>query len=71
MIVDKESPPGAWADELRAAPWGYGQSQAKKVEVALNNVHKAGLWEEYKVIHMELNLLKTELELYRNAKSKS
>jgi hypothetical protein len=68
MIVDKESPPGAWADELRAAPWGYGQTQAKKVEVALNNVHKAGLWDEYKVIQMELNILKTELELLRNAR---
>jgi hypothetical protein len=71
MTVDRESPPGAWAEELRAAPWGYGQSQAKKVEVALNNVHKAGLWEEYKVINMELNLLKTELELLRNGKAKS
>jgi len=68
MIVDKESPPGAWADELRAAPWGYGQSQAKKVEVALNNVQKAGLWDEYRVIHMELNILKAELELLRNAR---
>ena len=68
MIVDKEYPPGAWADELRAAPWGYGQSQAKKVEVALNNVQKAGLWDEYRVIHMELNILKAELELLRNAR---
>ena len=68
MIVDKESPPGAWADELRAAPWGYGQSQAKKVEIALNNVQKAGLWDEYRVIHMELNILKAELELLRNAR---
>jgi hypothetical protein len=46
----------------------YGQTQAKKVEVALNNVHKAGLWDEYKVIQMELNILKTELELLRNAR---
>jgi hypothetical protein len=68
MIVDKESPPGAWADELRAAPWGYGQSQAKKVEIALNNVRKAGLWDEHQVIHMELNILKAELELLRNAR---
>jgi hypothetical protein len=68
MIVDNESPAGAWADELKAAPWGYGQSQAKKVEVALNNVQKAGLWDEYRVIHMELNILKAELELLRNVR---
>jgi len=34
----------------------------------LNNVHKAGLWDEYKVIQMELNILKTELELLRNGR---
>jgi len=68
MTIDKESPPGAWAEELKAAPWGYGQSQAKKVDVALTNVYRAGLYEEHRVIQMELNILKTELELLRNVR---
>jgi hypothetical protein len=68
MNIDRESPPGAWAEELKAAPWGYGQSQAKKVEVALANVYRAGLYEEHRTIQMELNILKTELELLRNAR---
>lgn len=68
MTIDKDSPPGAWAEEMKAAPWGYGQSQAKKVEGALLNVYRAGLYEEHRTIQLELNILKTELELLRNAR---
>ena len=61
-IVDDESPPGAWKDEMKAAPWGYGQSQAKNVEQALNNVRKAGLWEEARVLSLEIKTLQMEIE---------
>lgn len=61
-IVDDESPPGAWKEEMKAAPWGYGQSQLKKVEEALNNVRKAGLWDEARILALEIKTLQMELE---------
>lgn len=68
MPVDNISPPGAWAEELKAAPWGYGQSQHKQVEQALVNMRRAGLFDEASIISLELNTLKNELELLRNAR---
>jgi hypothetical protein len=67
-IVDDESPPGAWKDEMKAAPWGYGQSQLKKVQEALNNIRKAGLWEEAKILHIEIRVLQMEVEDLRSFK---
>lgn len=61
-IVDDESPPGAWKEEMKAAPWGYGQSQAKNVETALNNVRKAGLWDEARILSLEIRTLRMEIE---------
>ena len=65
VIVDDQSPPGAWKDELKAAPWGYGQSQQKRVERSLENIRRAGLFDEATVLSLELNTLKTELESLR------
>ena len=62
---DNKSPPGAWKEEMKAAPWGYGQSQQKQVEQALNNIRRAGLFDEATVITLELNTLKSELEALR------
>lgn len=67
-VVDNESPPGSWANEMKAAPWGYGQSQAKNVETALNNVRKAGLWEEAKILALEIKTLQMEVEDLRSLK---
>lgn len=61
-IVDDESPPGAWKEEMKAAPWGYGQSQLKQVEEALNNVRKAGLWDEARILSLEIRTLRMEIE---------
>ena len=65
VTTDNISPPGAWKNEMRAAPWGYGQSQQRQVEQALNNIRRAGLSEEAIVISLELNTLKNELEALR------
>jgi len=67
-IVDNESPPGAWRDEMKAAPWGYGQSQAKNVEQALNNVRKLGLWEEANILALEIKTLQMEVDDLRSFK---
>ena len=65
VTYDDKSPPGAWKSEMSAAPWGYGQSQQKQVDQALNNIRRAGLFDEATVITLELNTLKSELEALR------
>ncbi len=67
MTIDNQSPPGAWKEEMSAAPWGYGQSQQKRVERSLENIRRAGLFDEATVLLLELNTLKTELELLRKS----
>ena len=62
MTIDDKSPPGAWGNEMKAAPWAYGQSQAKNVEQALNNVRKAGLWDEARILSLEIRTLQAEIE---------
>ena len=65
ITYDDKSPPGAWKEEMKAAPWGYGQTQQKQVDQALNNIRRAGLFNEATVITLELNTLKSELEALR------
>jgi hypothetical protein len=67
VTIDNQSPPGAWKEEMSAAPWGYGQSQQKRVERSLENIRRAGLFDEATVLLLELNTLKTELELLRKS----
>jgi hypothetical protein len=50
---------------MNAAPWGYGQSQQKLLERSLENIRRAGLFNEATVISLEINTLKTELEALR------
>lgn len=68
MTIDDKSPPGAWANEMRAAPWGYGQSQVKNVEQALNLIRRAGLWEEARILALEIKTLKMEVDDLRSFK---
>jgi 23S rRNA G2445 N2-methylase RlmL len=65
VTYDDKSPPGAWKEEMKAAPWGYGQTQQQQIERALQNIRRAGLSDEATVITLELNTFKTEVELLR------
>jgi hypothetical protein len=65
VTYDDKSPPGAWKDEMKAAPWGYGQTQQQQIERALQNIRRAGLSDEATAILLELNTLKGELEALR------
>lgn len=65
VTYDDKSPPGAWKEEMKAAPWGYGQTQQQQIDRALQNIRRAGLSDEATVITLELNTLKTELEALR------
>ena len=60
--TDNESPPGAWDNELRAAPWGYGQRKKLNVEEALWNVRKSGLTFEANILAAEIAGLRAEIE---------
>ena len=61
MTIDNESPAGAWANELKAAPWGYGQSHNQRVENALDSIRMRGLWSEASILAAEINSLKAEI----------
>ena len=65
ITYDDKSPPGAWKDEMKAAPWGYGQTQQQQIDRALQSIRRAGLSEEATVISLELTTLKNELEALR------
>lgn len=67
MTIDDVSPPGAWKDEMKAAPWGYGQAQHKKVEDALSALRMRGLWSEASILSLEIKTLRDELESLRNS----
>ena len=58
MTIDNESPAGAWANELKAAPWGYGQQRSLTVEQALASVRMRGLWHEAAILANEINQLR-------------
>lgn len=59
MTIDKDSPPGAWAEEMARMPWRY--SQQVKVDEALAAMRRAGLQLEAQVLAQELNVLRAEL----------
>ena len=68
MIIDDQSPPGAWKNEMAAAPWGYGQSQRQQVHGALVDVRQRGLWAQAEVLEREIRTLQAELESIRNGR---
>jgi hypothetical protein len=67
MIIDDQSPPGAWKSELERMPWKY--SQQMKVDQALASIRNAGLHYEAHVLAMEIATLKNELEAFRGRAS--
>jgi len=61
MTIDNESPAGAWANELKAAPWGYGQERDWRIDNALAAIRMRGLWSEASTLVAEINNLKAEI----------
>ena len=64
-MIDNESPPGAWKAEMERAPWGYGQSQAQKVQFALAEIRQRGLWNIAEVLEKEIKTLQAEVAYLR------
>ena len=63
MIVDNESPPGSWRNEMAACPTGYGQATNKKLEFALAAIRQHGCWAEATTVVEEITRLKTERDM--------
>jgi hypothetical protein len=59
-VVDDESPPGAWKEEMDRMPWKF--SQKTTVEKALATIRNAGLLLEANILAMEIKTLQIELE---------
>lgn len=64
-MIDNMSEPGSWEKELKAAPWGYGQSQSQKLRNVLAEIRAKGLWIEASVLEQEILTLQRELETLR------
>lgn len=60
LLIDKDSPPGAWKEEMARAPWAFGQ-KARTVEQALITLRQAGYWDEATLLAQEISLMKAEI----------
>lgn len=69
MTIDNESPAGAWANELKAAPWAYGQERDWRIENALAAIRMRGLWSEASTLVAEINSLKAEIHRLTHSQS--
>ena len=61
-MIDNQSPPGSWKEELDRAPWAYGQHQDKGMAFALAKIRQAGLWHEAALLHQRIVSLEAEIE---------
>ena len=62
-MIDDQSPPGAWAQELARMPWRF--SQQVKVDEALAAMRQAGLALEATILALEIKTLRDELNHLR------
>ena len=60
--IDNESPPGAWRDEMAAAPWAFGQRQDTSIRNALAKIRQSGLWPEAALLEQRITALEAEIE---------
>ena len=63
LLIDNESLPGAWRDEMARMPWKF--SQQVKVEQALAAVRQAGLVVEATILALEIKTIQDELKTLR------
>jgi hypothetical protein len=50
MIIDDESPPGAWKREMEKLPWAFGQKREPSVTEILTRMRAHGLDVEADII---------------------
>jgi hypothetical protein len=60
MTIDRESPPGSWADEIRAAPWRF--KPLPSTHELLARVRAAGLTQEANELAREIEALRSQVQ---------
>lgn len=63
MIVDNQSPPGAWRTELDRR--GVKSDQDLRIEDALATLRIRGLWTEAAILSTEITAMKAEIHRLR------
>ncbi len=58
MVTDNESPPGAWAEEMRRAPWAFGQKKPETVDEVLQFLRQKGYEREAAILTREFAVIK-------------
>jgi hypothetical protein len=56
----------AFEQELKAAPWGYGQKQGDRIANALSKLRQSGFGEQAFVLELEIKTLRNEIEFLLN-----
>jgi hypothetical protein len=60
MVVDEESPAGAWAEELKRMPWGYGQQREPSLEEIYAKLRRGGFSREVDLIQRYVETVKAQ-----------
>jgi hypothetical protein len=60
MVVDNESPAGAWAEELKRMPWGYGQQREPSLEEIYAKLRRGGFSKEVDLIQRYVEMVKAQ-----------
>ena len=58
MVTDNESPPGAWAEEMRRAPWVFGQKKPETVDEVLQFLRQKGYEREAAILTREFAVIR-------------
>jgi hypothetical protein len=56
----------AFEQELKAAPWGYGQKQGNRLANAFVAMRRMGLHDEATLLELEIKTLRNEIEYLLN-----
>lgn len=60
VVIDQESPAGAWAEELKRMPWGYGQQREPSLEEIYAKLRREGFTREVDLIQRYVEMVKAQ-----------
>ena len=64
-MIDDESPPGSWQEEMSRMPWKWGQHPSIPPNEALARLQARNLYVEYTALSDEIRRLQSDLFLAR------
>lgn len=60
MVIDEESPAGAWERELKKIPWGYGQQREPTLDEIYAKLRREGFTREVDLIQRYVEMIKAQ-----------